>query len=44
MVAKYDLSLVEGRRYVNIIGEFLHENYEFYEFYFIKVEEGQLDH
>jgi hypothetical protein len=37
MVAKFGLSVDEGRNYVTTIANFLRENYEFYEFYFLSL-------
>jgi hypothetical protein len=42
MVAKFGLSDNDARRYVTTIASFLKENYEFYEYYFLSLEQETL--
>ena len=39
---KYGLSFDEGRVFVSTVRDFLAENYEFYEYYFLALERGTL--
>jgi hypothetical protein len=42
MLKKYSIGGEDGRRFVRAINGFIKENYEFYEFFFLGVEQGRL--
>lgn len=42
MLTKYGLSFDEGRAFVSTLRDFLVENYEFYEYYFLALERRTL--